>query len=295
MLDELYNNPSLIIAIVIFLICVIIGFFGDLYLKKVKKEEAAKRKAENTNNAEEQIETLDTEQVMDEPETLTNETPALQVESVMADNTYNVDSSNMVSQETFAQPNTQTNSIDYSSPVSFDNNIVEQPINNNFDYQAPANDFMNSVPVSEPVSFEQPVSDYNSFAMPASQIDEQPVMPTNINSDYNVSMTYDNVLVNEPQSFNSYETPVVEQTNNIGFEVPNSTSFETNTYNEISNEFLNPAPSYDVPAQNLEETRIFEPINNYGFESSVPNDFSQNNNFTDNTSNDNLNNNNNIF
>ena len=313
MLAELYNNPTLIISIVIFLICVIIGFIGDLYLKKVKKEEEAKNRAENTRIAkEEQIETLDTEPVVEPTEILTTETPVLQT----ASDQYAIDNS-------YSVPDVQPVNNVYNETALYNNVAYEQPINDFVQepvvgHEAPVVDFVNNTYSQESVSFEQPVNnmDYNvSFEQPINGFEqesvinndvsyeapvvdftnntysqdvvnfEQPIMPTNINSDYNIDMSYEQSTPN----FVGYETPVIEPVVDAGFEMPNNTFAETNITNEYSNDFVSEVPSYEtpiaqeVPTNNFEKTEIFEPINNYGYEMPVSNDMMQNDNFLDNS------------
>lgn len=329
MLAELYNNPTLIISIVIFLICVIIGFIGDLYLKKVKKEEEAKNRAENTRIAkEEQIETLDTEPVVEPTEILTTETPVLQTspDQFAIDNSYSVSDVQPIN-NTYNET-ASYNNVAFEQPI---NDFVQEPvINNGVSYEVPVVDFTNNVSSQEAVSYEQPVNnmDYNvaieqpvngfeqepvinnSVNYEAPVIDfanssysqeavsyEQPIMPTNINSDYNIDMSYEQSAPN----FVGYETPVIEPVVDAGFEMPNNTFAETNITNEYSNDFVSEVPSYEtpiaqeVPTNDFEKTEIFEPINNYGYEMPVSNDMMQNDNFLDNSVNNNLNNNNNIF
>lgn len=66
-IDVFLDNPMLLIAIIVFFICVMIGFFGDRYLKKNRMEDNSKTEGIN-NDVKEQVEENKTQ---DEPTSAT--------------------------------------------------------------------------------------------------------------------------------------------------------------------------------------------------------------------------------
>ena len=262
MLAELYNNPSLIIAIVIFLICVIIGFVGDLYLKKVKKEEEAKNRAENTKIAnEEQIETLDTEPVQ-EP-----------IVNNIADQFVAVAPVEPVQEfNTFAPP------------------VMENV--NNVAFEAPIMDSVNNM------TFETPVA--NNTTPEMNTAFEQPIMPTNINSDYNVSMSYEEPVQSFSGYETPFVEPInntgieMQNINNSEF---NSYNTMSNDFATPTVDYVQPVQNLDETqildsmnnyAYEVPNTNTFNQTNNF-----TDNNLNNSNNFTDNNLNNS--NNNNLF
>ena len=137
------DSPMLLIAVIVFIVCVIIGFFGDRYLRsqnKIDKILGNDKQAKEENTIDEKEEASRVE-----------ETPLMTSENInqiVTDNT-------MVS-------SLENQSSDFvSQSMAANSNVVQPPINDNFINQPvtqPNNNIINSVNnmdvISQPINSE---------------------------------------------------------------------------------------------------------------------------------------------
>ena len=137
------DSPMLLIAVIVFIVCVIIGFFGDRYLRsqnKIDKILGNDKQAKEENTIDEKEEASRVE-----------ETPLMTSENInqiVTDNT-------MVS-------SLENQSSDFvSQSMAVNSNVVQPPINDNFINQPvtqPNNNIINSVNnmdvISQPINSE---------------------------------------------------------------------------------------------------------------------------------------------
>lgn len=142
-IDFFTNNPTILVSIIVFFICVIIGFFGDQYLKKNKvntTDVTPLNKDEDTSNLNE------TKETVDNVENNINDT------NNMVDVNYNVDNNISLGIDNTIEVNQDVNSINATNNmvntnynangVNYVDNIIDPSNNTNITSNAVDTDYM---------------------------------------------------------------------------------------------------------------------------------------------------------
>ncbi|MGN1268008.1 MAG: hypothetical protein ACI4U0_00670 [Candidatus Aphodocola sp.] len=168
------DSPMLLIAVIVFIVCVIIGFFGDRYLRsqnKIDKILGNDKQAKEENTIDEKEEASRVE-----------ETPLMTSENInqiVTDNT-------MVS-------SLENQSSDFvSQSMAANSNVVQPSINDNFINQPvtqPNNNIINSVNnvdvISQPINYEINNPTINNMYQEVSEPISPMVEPENIQLEEN--------------------------------------------------------------------------------------------------------------
>lgn len=186
MLNVFSDNPMLIIALVAFLACVVIGFFGDRYLRKQNKI----GKILNNNNLKEKTE--ETQKVQPVSDTNINEAPLITSE--------NVNDNVSVTNEVVSQSFNSTSQNDNVATPESSSTVVPS-------FEAPSMNVSDDTPIINDVvapSFDSPTNNDN---IGDSILTTDPNMISNVqNSNLNVLQ---NNVINEEVS--AAITPNIEQ------------------------------------------------------------------------------------
>ena len=175
-------SPTLIISIVIFVVCVVIGFFGD---KRLKNEKMLKEQSEKDKNE------AQTTSDIESSEDSKNDAPL-----ITSQNVNSVDSNNN---------NDLANLYSIGNDASNNINNVAMP-----NMQEPNQDLNNAVINNNPVINEEPLASNSSFNMPV-QNEPVNVVPTNqssvdVASDLNTQNTLNSTNNGMPQAFDGQIT-----------------------------------------------------------------------------------------
>lgn len=168
------DSPMLLIAVIVFIVCVIIGFFGDRYLRsqnKIDKILGNDKQAKEENTIDEKEEASRVE-----------ETPLMTSENISQTITDNA----MVS-------SLENKSNDFvSQSMSANSNVVQPSINDNFINQPvayPNNNIVNSVNnvdvISQPINYEINNPTINNMSQEVSEPISPMVEPENIQLEEN--------------------------------------------------------------------------------------------------------------
>lgn len=182
------DSPMLLIAVIVFIVCVIIGFFGDRYLRSQNKIDKIlgndkQNKEKNTIDEKEEVNSVE-------------ETPLVTSENINQTITNNTMASSLENQSSdFVSNPNQSIDVNY--------NIVQPTINDNFINQPviqPNNNIVNSVNnidvISQPINSEINNPSINNMSQEVSEPISPMLEPENIpseepyppeNNPYNIS------------------------------------------------------------------------------------------------------------
>mgnify|MGYP001169899984 CR=1 FL=1 len=113
-INTFLETPMLMIAVIVFFLCVIIGFFGDMYLKKINKMK--------TSFDNEPEVTLDKDESTEENEGSNKET---NTEEVAANSNSNMNISNDADNNTYIQPNLENTSSEQNNINDAISNVID--------------------------------------------------------------------------------------------------------------------------------------------------------------------------
>ena len=113
-INTFLETPMLMIAVIVFFLCVIIGFFGDMYLKKINKMK--------TSFDNEPEVTLDKDKSTEENEGSNKET---NTEEVAANSNSNMNVSNDADNNAYIQPNLENTSSEQNNINDAISNVID--------------------------------------------------------------------------------------------------------------------------------------------------------------------------
>lgn len=168
------DSPMLLIAVIVFIVCVIIGFFGDRYLRsqnKIDKILGNDKQAKEENTIDEKEEASRVE-----------ETPLMTSENI-----------NQIATDNTMVSSLENQSSDFvSQSMAANSNVVQPSINDNFINQPvtqPNNNIINSVNnvdvISQPINYEINNPTINNMYQEVSEPISPMVEPENIQLEEN--------------------------------------------------------------------------------------------------------------
>lgn len=113
-INTFLETPMLMVAVIVFFLCVIIGFFGDMYLKKINKMK--------TSFDNEPEVTLDKDESTEENEGSNKET---NTEEVAANSNSNMNISNDADNNAYIQPNLENTSSEQNNINDAISNVID--------------------------------------------------------------------------------------------------------------------------------------------------------------------------
>lgn len=163
------DSPMLLMAVIVFIVCVIIGFFGDRYLRsqnKIDKILGNDKQAKEENTIDEKEEASRVE-----------ETPLMTSENI-----------NQIATDNTMVSSLENQSSDFvSQSMAANSNVVQPSINDNFINQPvtqPNNNIINSVNnvdvISQPINYEINNPTINNMPQEVSESISPVVEPENI-------------------------------------------------------------------------------------------------------------------
>lgn len=209
MLNVFSDNPMLIIALVAFLVCVVIGFFGDSYLRKQNKigkilNNNSKEKAKEVQvvqpvsdtDISEEAPLITSENVNDNVSATNEAVSQISDSTIQNDNVAVTETSGMVSSSLDAQLGNTTPIINDMVAPSFDNPANNDNIGNSISNIDP--NMISNVQNSNTSVLQNNVINEEVSAAITPNI-EQPVLTDSVSSDYPAE--------NSPQNVTTTPTP----------------------------------------------------------------------------------------
>lgn len=180
------DSPMLLIAVIVFIVCVIIGFFGDMYLRSQNKIDKIlgndkQAKEENTIDEKEEASRVEETPLMTSEninQTVTDNTMVSSLENQSSDFV----SQSMAINSNIAQPSINDNFI--NQPVTQPNNNIINSVNNMDVISQPINSEINNPSINN--NMYQEVSESISPVVEPENIPLEEAYPSE-NNPYNVS------------------------------------------------------------------------------------------------------------
>ena len=113
-INTFLETPMLMVAVIVFFLCVIIGFFGDMYLKKINKMK--------TSFDNEPEVTLDKDESTEESDDSNKET---NTEEVVPNSNDNTSVSNNTDNNVYIQPNLENSSSEQNNINDAISNVID--------------------------------------------------------------------------------------------------------------------------------------------------------------------------
>lgn len=113
-INTFLETPMLMVAVIVFFLCVIIGFFGDMYLKKINKMK--------TSFDNEPEVTLDKDEITEESDDSNKEA---NTEEVVPNSNDNTSVSNNTDNNVYIQPNLENSSSEQNNINDAISNVID--------------------------------------------------------------------------------------------------------------------------------------------------------------------------